>query len=405
LVGALLTPVVFAHAATNIQSLNGISAAAEFLVATGTDANLSIKITSSSPATNFFQPVWTGTLQPARGGTGLSSISLGDILYGSATNTLATLGINTTATRYLSNTGPSSTPAWAQINLTNGVTGVLPVSNGGTGISSLTKGNLLVATNGTTLATLTVGQDGQVLVASSTQASGVGWGTPYNAVELNRLSLRNSSNLVGYYRLEGTTDELGLHNLTNHNSVAFDAAKFNNGADGGSSNSNEYLDTGSNMGIDGGSITISCWFKVNTNPSTNLTAKICSQNSDTSKVQYYIDIYNNNGTMEVRGGRNRVGSSQVLVSRNIDLNDGVFHSLILTYDASSTNLEFFIDNVSAGITSDSGNGVNALGNDFSILANPNAAEFTSGRVDDAAVFNRALKQDEVFLIAKGLWSM
>jgi hypothetical protein len=60
----------------------------------------------------------------------------GDLLYASAANTLARLAKDANATRYLSNTGTTNNPAWAQINLTNGVTGVLPVANGGTNASS-----------------------------------------------------------------------------------------------------------------------------------------------------------------------------------------------------------------------------------------------------------------------------
>lgn len=60
----------------------------------------------------------------------------GDLLYASGANTLARLAKNTTATRYLSNTGTSNNPAWAQIDITNGVTGILPVANGGTNASS-----------------------------------------------------------------------------------------------------------------------------------------------------------------------------------------------------------------------------------------------------------------------------
>ena len=60
----------------------------------------------------------------------------GDLLYASGANTLARLAKDTNATRYLSNTGTTNNPAWAQINLTNGVTGVLPVANGGTNASS-----------------------------------------------------------------------------------------------------------------------------------------------------------------------------------------------------------------------------------------------------------------------------
>src|SRR3990167_8219649 len=46
---------------------------------------------------------------------------LGDILYFDGT-TFVLLPKNTTATRYLSNTGTSNIPAWAQVNIINGLT-------------------------------------------------------------------------------------------------------------------------------------------------------------------------------------------------------------------------------------------------------------------------------------------
>lgn len=55
----------------------------------------------------------------------------GDLLYGTGVNTYAKLAKNTTSTRYLSNTGANNNPAWSQIDLSNGVTGVLPSANGG----------------------------------------------------------------------------------------------------------------------------------------------------------------------------------------------------------------------------------------------------------------------------------
>ena len=79
----------------------------------------------------------------------------GDLLYASAANTLARLGKNTTASRYLSNSGTSNNPAWAQVDLTNGVTGTLPISNGGTGQTSWTANGILYASGTTTLATST----------------------------------------------------------------------------------------------------------------------------------------------------------------------------------------------------------------------------------------------------------
>jgi hypothetical protein len=77
-----------------------------------------------------------GTALVVGGGTGLTSASQGDLLYGSAANTLSLLAKDTNATRYLSNTGTSNNPAWAQVNLANGVTGNLPVTNLNTGTSA-----------------------------------------------------------------------------------------------------------------------------------------------------------------------------------------------------------------------------------------------------------------------------
>lgn len=84
-------------------------------------------------------PAWTTSTYP-------STTVQGDIIYASANNTLATLAKDTNATRYLSNTGASNSPAWAQIDMSNGITGVVPVVNGGTGSTGITG---IVAGNGT----------------------------------------------------------------------------------------------------------------------------------------------------------------------------------------------------------------------------------------------------------------
>lgn len=48
----------------------------------------------------------------------------GDVLYASGANTLAALAKSATATRYLSNTGGSNNPAWAQVALATGISGL-----------------------------------------------------------------------------------------------------------------------------------------------------------------------------------------------------------------------------------------------------------------------------------------
>lgn len=62
-------------------------------------------------------------------GATIPTVAQGDILYADAADSLAALNKDTNATRYLSNTGASNNPAWAQVDLTNGVTGALPVSD------------------------------------------------------------------------------------------------------------------------------------------------------------------------------------------------------------------------------------------------------------------------------------
>jgi len=97
----------------------------------------------------------SGTAAVTQGGTGLTTVAQGAILYASPADTLVALPKDTNASRYLANTGTSNNPAWAQVNLANGVSGTLPVGNGGTGVTTFSEaGRVVFSTGATTLAGL-----------------------------------------------------------------------------------------------------------------------------------------------------------------------------------------------------------------------------------------------------------
>lgn len=75
----------------------------------------------------------------------------GDILYASADDTVSSLAKNASATRYISNTGTSNAPAWAQVDVSNGITGQVPLANGGT------NANLTASNGGVFYSTATAG--------------------------------------------------------------------------------------------------------------------------------------------------------------------------------------------------------------------------------------------------------
>lgn len=63
-----------------------------------------------------------------------STTAQGDLLSSTTANAVIALAKDTNATRYLANTGATNNAQWDQVNLTNGVTGTLPIANGGTGL-------------------------------------------------------------------------------------------------------------------------------------------------------------------------------------------------------------------------------------------------------------------------------
>jgi hypothetical protein len=130
----------------------------------------------------------------------------GDIPYASGADTFATLPKNATATRYLSNQGTSNNPSWNQVNLSNGVTGNLPVANLAGGSSA----------------------------SASTFWRGDGsWATPVGAGTITGVGdctsgacLDGTSDSGGYIQTAKTSGESGMVILYEANSTDTDGAGF-----------------------------------------------------------------------------------------------------------------------------------------------------------------------------------
>jgi len=102
----------------------------------------------------------------ASDGTGhvFDSQAQGDIMYADSATVLKNLAKDANDSRVLTNTGTSNNPAWAQVTLTTGVTGTLPVGNGGSGATSLTDGGILLGSGTAAVTAMSVLADGEIVV-------------------------------------------------------------------------------------------------------------------------------------------------------------------------------------------------------------------------------------------------
>lgn len=113
------------------------------------DMIIAVALGSGNWKVMFFQSAAASVPQ---GGTGRTSLTNHAVLLGAGTSPV-NFAVPGTLGYPLLSAGASADPAFGQLNLTIGVTGALPVANGGTGVAAITVHNLLVG-NGSSAATL-----------------------------------------------------------------------------------------------------------------------------------------------------------------------------------------------------------------------------------------------------------
>lgn len=124
---------------------------------------------TATPIAIAASQVTSGTLAVARGGTGLASYAVGDLIYASGTTTLASLADVATGNALISG-GVGVAPSWGKIGLTTHVSGTLAVGNGGTGNTSLQTNGVLIGQGTSAVTTVASSTEGHVLQINASGA-------------------------------------------------------------------------------------------------------------------------------------------------------------------------------------------------------------------------------------------
>jgi hypothetical protein len=114
-----------------------------------------------------------GLLAVGFGGTGLASYTIGDLIYASGTTMLAKLADVATGNALISG-GVGVAPSWGKVALTTHVSGILPVANGGTNSSTALSGSSIMVSNGTQIVQGAAGTTTTVLHGNPTGAPSYG---------------------------------------------------------------------------------------------------------------------------------------------------------------------------------------------------------------------------------------
>jgi hypothetical protein len=105
-------------------------------------------------------------LPAPHGGTGIPSYAVGDLLYANTTTSLARLA-DVIAGKVLVSGGVGVAPAWGDVPA-GGLSGEVPVVNGGTGLGTLTANNLLVGAGTSDVTFIAPGSNGNFLASNGT---------------------------------------------------------------------------------------------------------------------------------------------------------------------------------------------------------------------------------------------
>ena len=115
------------------------------------------------------QGTWQGaTIAVNQGGTGLTAYNTGSLLYAGGSAVISQLAPVAVGNVLLSGGVSPALPSWGKVGLTTHVSGILPVSNGGTGAATLAENGILLGNGTGAVSSSTTSVAGQFIVSADT---------------------------------------------------------------------------------------------------------------------------------------------------------------------------------------------------------------------------------------------
>lgn len=248
----------------------------------------------------------TGTVAATNGGTGTATVTTGDLLYGSAADTWSKLALGA-AYKSLVVNGSGTQVEWnaVALNQSGAVSGALGATNGGTGQSSYTTGDLLYSSATNTLSKLagntTTTKNFLTQTGGGAASAAPEWGTisgsdVTGAVDSATNLAGGAANKIAYQTASGTTAFIDAP-VSSSTSLSWNGSAFTWASGGGATISNDTTTNSTYYPVwanaTSGTMTTAyvSSTKYTFNPSTGtLTATIVTSSSDETLKKDWVDM-------------------------------------------------------------------------------------------------------------------
>lgn len=210
------------------------------------------------------------------------------------------------------------------------------------------------------------------------------------------------TSLVSYWELEESSgtrvDSTATGNdLTDNNTVLNATGIQGNAADFESTNSESLSITdAAQSGLDiTGDLSISCWVKFESTPSTGNGVGIVTKSNVTTSDSYFLALFNSSGTLYLYTQARKNTSVQVGNFAAWTPTLGTWYHLVLVYDASAGNIKVYVDG--SEYASDTNASADAIQNSSIafVIGAHSGARYFDGLIDEVGIWSKTLTTGEI----------